>query len=92
MERNGEAYKIGCEVITGIIQAIIHERGNDTFSSVSHLPYWSCIHHVLRELVIDKVPLFFKEGILNAEARCNCTGGFRKPRSYWRRGTLNSLA
>lgn len=91
-KRNGKAHKIGCEIITCIVKAVIHEGRNDAFSGVSHLPYRGRIHHVLGKLVIDVVPLFFEEGILDAKTFCNSTGGFRNLRFYWRRGTLNSPA
>ena len=64
-------HEVLLQVETSIVQSIVNEGGYDAFSRVPHVPYWHDIHHMLRELVVDEVPLLREERVLDTEAVCS---------------------
>ena len=53
-------HEVLLQVETSIVQSIVNEGGYDALPCISHVPYWHDVHHVLRKLIVEKMPLLLE--------------------------------
>ena len=67
-ESGRSTHKVGLQIIVLVVDTIIDHGNNNSSTSDRLFPYWGHIHHMLRELLIDEMPLVREDWINDAKS------------------------
>lgn len=62
-----QTHKVVREVLALVVEPVVHKCRDDAVTRDAHVPQPGDVHHVLGELLVDQMPLFGEQGIMDTE-------------------------